>query len=103
MESDSDSIISSDYYDDDELVMILNSAIVITNHAIKSDSDSTSSETKWGGSPKVKARNIPRYFQAAYIMLINHYFSGGQSIYNEVQFERRFGMPRSLVTRLCYA
>ena len=103
MESYSDSISSSDDDDDDEVVMILKSAIVITAHAIESDSDSTASETKWGGSPKGKARNIPRDFQAAYIMLINHYFSGAQSIYNEVQFERRFGMPRSLVMRLWYA
>ena len=33
-------------------------------------------------------------------MLINHYFSGAQSIYNEVHFERRFGMPRSVVLML---
>ena len=99
MESDSDYISScdDDDDDDDEGVMILNSTIVITAHAIESDSDSTASETKWGGSPKGKARNIPRGFQAAYIMLINHYFSGAQSIYNEVKFKRRFGMPHSVV------
>ena len=48
----------------------------------------------------MKARNIPRDFQAAYTMLINHYFSGAQSIYNEAQFKRNFGMPSSLVMRL---
>ena len=100
MESDSDYISSSDDDDDDDVFMILNSAIVITSRAIESDSDSTASETKWGGSPKGKAINIPRGFQAAYIMLINHYFSGAQSIYNEVHFERRLGIPRSVVMRL---
>ena len=44
MESDSDYFRSSDDDDDyDEVVMILNSAIVITAHAIESDSDSTAS------------------------------------------------------------
>ena len=77
MESDSDYISSSDDDDnDDGVVMILKSAIVITARAIESDSGITASETKWGGSPKGKARNIPRDFQAAYIMLINYYFSG---------------------------
>ena len=33
-------------------------------------------------------------------MLMNHYFSGAQSIYNEVQFVRRFVIPRSVVMRL---
>ena len=33
-------------------------------------------------------------------MLMNHYFSGDQSLYNEVQFEQRFGMPRCIVMRL---
>ena len=102
MESDSDSISSSDDDDDDddEVVMIINYAIVINAHDIESDSDSTASETKWGGSPKGKTRNIPRDFQASYIIFINNYFSGAQSIYNEVQFERRLGMPRSVVMRL---
>ena len=36
-------------------------------------------------------------------MLTNHYFSGAQSIYNEVQFERRFDIPRSVVMRLWVA
>ena len=64
MESDRDSISSSDDDDDDEVVMILNSVIVITAHGIESDSDNIASETKWGGSPKGKARNIPCDFQA---------------------------------------
>ena len=101
MESDSDYFRSSDDDDDyDEVVMILNSAILITAHDIESDSDSTALETKLGGSPKGKARNILRDFQAAYIMLINNYFNGAQSIYNEVQIEWRFGTPCSVVMRL---
>ena len=33
-------------------------------------------------------------------MLINHYFSDSQSIYNEVQFEQFFGIPCSVLMRL---
>ena len=47
MESYSDSISSSDD-DDYKVVMILNSAIVITAHAIEPDRDSTASEKKIG-------------------------------------------------------
>ena len=100
MESDSLSSTSSDD-DDDDVVMLLNSVIIIAGHNIESDSsDSTDSENKWGGSPKGKARNIPRDFEGAYNMLIHHYFSGNESLYNETSFERRFGMPCSIINRL---
>lgn len=33
-------------------------------------------------------------------MLMKHYFSGDRSLYNEVQFEWRFGMPRGIMIRL---
>ena len=100
MESDTSDSISSSDDDDDELFMILNVAVVATANAVESDSDSTSTEPTWGGSPKGRARNIPRDFGGAYAMLMKHYFSGEQSVYNEVQFERRFGMPRGIVMRL---
>ena len=101
MQSSSDSSSSSSSDDDDEVIMLLNSTTTITSHSIESDSgDSTDSENKWGGSPKGKSRNIPRDFEGAYERLILRYFSGAESLYNEVQFERRFGMPRSAINRL---
>ena len=33
-------------------------------------------------------------------MVVRHYFSGMDSLYTEAQFERRFGAPRSVVSRI---
>ena len=100
MELDSVSSNSSDDNDED-IIMLLNSTIIIAGNCIESEStDSSVSENNWGGSPKGKARNIPRNFEGAYNILIHHYFSGDKSLYNETTFEQRFGVPLPIINRL---
>jgi hypothetical protein len=64
------------------------------------DSDDSTDEenvdTTWGGSLKGRSPNKPRDFTQAYDTVIGHYFSGDASLYDEVDFERRFGMPREV-------
>lgn len=54
----------------------------------------------WGGSSPGKAPNKSRDFSGAHKKLVEQYFSGEASIYNEVDFERRFRMPRSVFNRI---
>ena len=54
----------------------------------------------WGGSRPGKAKNKNRNFAAAYSKLVQDYFNGTESTYNEADFERRFRMPRSVFTQL---
>jgi hypothetical protein len=46
--------------------------------------------TKQGGSMPGKATNKNRDFEDAYQRLIRDYFSGINSVYDEVDFEQRF-------------
>jgi hypothetical protein len=50
----------------------------------------------WGGSRPGKAPNKNRDFMGAHAKLVEHYFSGEESLYNETNFEQRFRMPRSV-------
>lgn len=50
----------------------------------------------WGGARKGKAPNKERDFALAYSQLVKDYFNGRDSVYNEVDFERRFRMSRAL-------
>jgi len=63
-----------------------------------SSSSSSEEERKWGGSLPGKAANKTRDFQGAYQRLVKQYFSGEDSTYDEVDFERRFRMPRAVFT-----
>jgi hypothetical protein len=54
----------------------------------------------WGGSRPGKAPNKNRDFMGAQKKLVEHYFSGEESLYNEIDFERRFRMPRSVFNRI---
>jgi hypothetical protein len=54
----------------------------------------------WGGSKPEKAPNKKRDFGAADALLCQHYFSGPEAIYDEIDFERRFRMPRTVFNRL---
>ena len=49
-----------------------------------SDADET---PVWGGSRPGKARNKDRDFMGARKKLVEHYFSGKESVYNEIDFE----------------
>jgi hypothetical protein len=51
---------------------------------------------KFGGSEKGKFGNKKRNFDLADEQLRSHYFNGEKSLYNEKDFETRFGMPRSV-------
>jgi len=65
--------------------------------------DSSSDEEdppKWGGSRPGKAPNKSRDFARARAILYKQYFSGEDSIYNEVDFERRFRMPRAVFMKV---
>jgi hypothetical protein len=62
-----------------------------------SDADET---PVWGGSRPGKAGNKNRDFMGAHKKLVEHYFSGEESVYNEVDFERRFRMPRSVFNHI---
>jgi hypothetical protein len=55
---------------------------------------------KWGGSRPGKSPNKKRDFKGAHENLVKHYFSGTDSVYNEVDFERRFRMPRVIFYRI---
>jgi len=59
-------------------------------------SSSEDEEVKWGGSVPGKAPNKARDFQQAKETLYRQYFSGEASTFNEVDFERRFRMPRQV-------
>jgi Plant transposon protein len=47
-----------------------------------------------------KSPNKARDFKLANDLLVKHYFSGRESVYNEEDFERRFRMPRSVFKRI---
>jgi len=51
-----------------------------------------------GGSTPGR-QNCQRDFEAAHQQLLNDYFSGTPA-YKEYQFERRFGMPRTIFNRI---
>jgi hypothetical protein len=66
--------------------------------------DSVSSEEEespvWGGSRPGKASNKSRDFEGAHEQLVKHDFRDGDSLHNETDFSRRFGMPRSVFMKL---
>ena len=51
-------------------------------------------------STRDKAPNKKRDFAAAYTRVVAHYFNGRESVYNEVDFERRFRCPRPVFNRI---
>ena len=59
-------------------------------------SSSDEEEASFGGSRVGKAPNKNRDFAGAYNKLVKDYFSGVESVYDEVDFERRFRMPRPI-------
>jgi hypothetical protein len=57
-------------------------------------------QKKKGGSLPGKATNKRRDFGDAYHRLVIDYFSGVNSVYNEVDFERRFRINRGVFVRI---
>jgi hypothetical protein len=71
-----------------------NSIGLLTHELMDDDGDQG---RKWGEGSRIgKAPNKPRDFKGAYERLVKNYFSGTASKYNELDFERRFRMPRSV-------
>jgi hypothetical protein len=65
------------------------------------DSESSDDDSiGWGGSVPGKAPNKNRDFLGAYQRLVQNYFSGTNSKFDEKDFERRFRMPREVFNRI---
>jgi hypothetical protein len=60
------------------------------------DEKEEASKKVWGGSMKGKAPNKKRDFEKSYNNLVRDYFNEQDSVYNEVDFERRFRISRSI-------
>ena len=80
-------------------VMAAGAAVVMMAAATAMDEDSSTEGTR-GGSAPGKSANKKRDFKKAYEDLVDQYFSGPRSVYNDVDFERRFMMPRSLFSEI---
>ena len=79
--------------------MIGAAAAAASASAAMMESDDSSSEddrNTWGGSRVGKQPNKKRDFEGAMKQVMEHYFSGSESVYNETDFERRFGVPRDV-------
>lgn len=62
--------------------------------------DSSSSDEEEMKSRKGKAPNKKRDFVLGYTKVVNDYFNGRDSVYDEADFETRFRMPRELFNRI---
>jgi hypothetical protein len=83
--------------DDEEIETIAKGAIAMSRYFFNSDSDSSESSCKWGGSRPGRSPNIKRDFAGANEMIIRHYFSGEDSLYDEGTFEKRYTCPRHVI------
>ena len=57
-------------------------------------------QKKWGGSPPGKKGNKDRNFSSAYERIMQDYFVGENSTYNEQDFDRRFRLPRNVFDKI---
>ena len=74
---------------------------VLQDYGIFDDDETSDEDTgTWGGSKPGKAPNKNRDFWGAYKRLIEYYFSGTDSLYDEGDFERRFRCPRAVFEKL---
>ena len=60
----------------------------------ESESDHDDRQRKWGGSYPGRAPNKPRDFLGGYERVVKDYFSGEDSVYDEIDFERRWVLER---------
>ena len=67
------------------------------------DNDSSDSDPGFRGSTPGRASNLRRTFLGTHGMIVWHYFSGAESLYNEEIFQFRFGLPRAVINRVVYA
>ena len=101
MSASSSSSSSSSSEDDNQTALAILQTSIITSDLFSSDdSDNSDEKGQWGGSRPGKSPNVVRDFAGAEAMLIRHYFSGEESLYNEEIFELRFGSPRCVIHRV---
>ncbi|KAG7364220.1 plant transposon protein [Nitzschia inconspicua] len=62
--------------------------------------ESSSSEEEELRVDRPRTANKRRDFVDAYMRVVSNYFNGRESIYNEVDFERRFRCPRAVFNRV---
>jgi Plant transposon protein len=85
--------------DDDDDIHILQEEMDFDDLLMAAIFDSSSDE-EGTARRTLKTPNKQRDFKAANDLLVAHYFSGRESLYNEADFERRFRMPRSVFQRI---
>jgi hypothetical protein len=83
--------------DEQDMLGVMLAAVAM---AEVNDSDDEEEIPKWGGSLPGKAPNKNRDFKGAHDRLVKQYFKGLQSTYTEVDFERRFRLPRPVFMRI---
>lgn len=66
-------------------------------------SDSSDSDPSFRGSTPGRAYNLRRDFTGAHGIIVWHYFSGAESLYNEDMFDRRFRSPRVFISQVVQA
>jgi hypothetical protein len=95
---------SSDEDDNETTMMvdcIINSNIAVAKASINFMEEIYHNQpTKRGGSMPGKAPNKNRDFEDAYQRLLRDYFSGVNSVYDEVDFQRRFRINRDVFNRI---
>jgi Plant transposon protein len=78
-------------------IHILQEEMDVDNDMMEAMFDSSSDDEQ---RIRDKSANKARDFKRANDLVVNHYFSGRESVYNEQDFERRFRMPRSVFNRI---
>jgi hypothetical protein len=86
--------------DDEDMVEMVLAAAALGAVNEQNAIDREENVPKWGGSRPGKSPNKKRDFKGAHDTLVKQYFSGTDSVYDEVDFERRFRMPRVLFNRI---
>ena len=87
--------------DNDEQDQLLVAAVNVIISELEEEDDEEDREAgvpkkrKWGGSEANRSKNKSREFDTADSQLRKHCFNGEDSVYNEVDFLCRFGLPRA--------
>lgn len=81
----------------DEAVAARSQVDLEMDEALTAFVDAAMRSSHWGVTQKGKAPNEKRDCAAAHAKVVNDCFNGRDSLHNEVDFERGFGMPRVLV------
>ena len=91
---------SSSDEDNDTALAIMQTSVITDDLFSSDDSSDSNSIGQWGGSRPGRSINVVHDFAGAEAMLIRHYFSGAESLYDEEVFEMRFGSPRCVIHRV---